>query len=115
MPVEADGRPAPRSDGTSIRVAAAGDVHCHEANRKEIAEAFSKIDGTVDLILLAGDLTTHGEPEQGAVLADDDWQVNRRDELVAAVENGGVRVLDRESMVCHPRGVEVGIVGVKGY
>src|SRR3954453_6601291 len=70
MPVEANGRPAPRHDGESIRVAAAGDVHCSDANRDEIAAAFREVDGTVDLILLAGDLTTHGQPEQGRVLAD---------------------------------------------
>ena len=130
MPVEADGRPAADSAGTSIRVAAAGDIHCHDANRDEIAEAFAKIDGTVDLILLAGDLTTHGEPEQGRVLADacrsletpvvavlgnHDWHVNRRDELVRVIEDGAVRVLDRDWMICRPRGIEVGIVGAKGY
>src|SRR5207248_2796667 len=130
MPVEADGRPAPGSDGTSIRVAAAGDLHCHEANRREVTEAFAKVDGTVDLILLAGDLTTHGEPDQGRVLADacreletpvvavlgnHDWHVNRRDELVGVIEDAGVRVLDRDWLVCHPRGVEVGVVGAKGY
>jgi Icc-related predicted phosphoesterase len=130
MPVEANGRPAPRGDGPSIRIAAAGDVHCSEANRGQIAAAFAEIDRTVDLILLAGDLTTHGEPEQAAVLADacrelgtpvftvlgnHDWQSDSRDELVAVLEDAGITVLDPGHAICRPKDLEVGIVGVKGF
>jgi hypothetical protein len=53
-----------------LRIAAAGDVHCSEDNRDAVRIAFDAIEGEVDVVLLAGDLTTHGEPEQGAVLAD---------------------------------------------
>ena len=53
----------------SIRIAAAGDVHCDERNRDELATAFERVDGTVDAILLAGDLTTYGEVEQAELLA----------------------------------------------
>ena len=43
-----------------IRVAAAGDVHADQPNRDALAAAFRAIDGAVDLVLLAGDLTTYG-------------------------------------------------------
>jgi Icc-related predicted phosphoesterase len=130
MPVEANGRPGPRGDGPRIRIAAAGDVHCSEANRDQIVTAFAEIDGTVDLILLAGDLTTHGEPGQAAVLADacrdletpvftvlgnHDWQSDSRDELVALLEDAGITVLDPGHAICRPKDLEVGIVGVKGF
>ncbi|HYP48830.1 MAG TPA: metallophosphoesterase [Thermoleophilaceae bacterium] len=113
-----------------LRVAAAGDIHCSEQNRDAVATAFDSIDGTVDLILLAGDLTTHGEPEQAAVLADacrdmetpvvavlgnHDLHVNRGDELVEVLREGGIEVLDR-SHTTHSSGErQVGIVGVKGF
>jgi Icc-related predicted phosphoesterase len=105
-------------------------VHCSDANRDQIAAAFAEVDGTVDLILLAGDLTTHGEPDQARVLADacgglttpvfavlgnHDWQTDQRDELVAVLSDAGVTVLDPGFTVCRPRGIEVGIVGVKGF
>jgi uncharacterized protein len=121
---------AAESNGACIRVAAAGDIHCGESNREQIAAAFAEVDGTADLILLAGDLTTHGEPDQGRVLADatrgletpviavlgnHDWHVNRRDELVEAIEDGCVTVLDRDSTVVQLGDVEVGVVGVKGF
>jgi Icc-related predicted phosphoesterase len=82
--------------GGTIRIAAAGDIHCSEPLRDRIVGAFAELRGTVDLILLAGDLTTHGEPEQAAVLADavrdlgipvvavlgnHDYHANRCDEL----------------------------------
>ena len=113
-----------------LRIAAAGDIHCSEQHRDEVFEAFAALDGKVDLVLLAGDLTTHGEPEQGAVLADacaqldvpifavlgnHDWHANRRDELVEALSAGGIRVLDRDWVTCETAGVEVGIAGVKGF
>jgi Icc-related predicted phosphoesterase len=113
-----------------LRIAAAGDIHCSEQHRDEAREAFAALEGKADLVLLAGDLTTHGEPEQGAVLAEacaqldipvfavlgnHDWHANRRDELVQALGEGGIRLLDRDWAVCEASGLEVGIVGVKGF
>src|SRR4051812_47685707 len=130
MAVHHDGKPLPEHEDVTIRVAAAGDVHCADANRAETAAAFAEIDGTVDLILLAGDLTTHGEPEQAKVLADacrdlntpiftvlgnHDWHSDARDELVAVLEDARISVLDPGHAICRPRDVEVGIVGAKGF
>src|ERR1700756_1324892 len=107
-----------------LRIAAAGDIHCAEAHRDEAREAFAALQGKADLVLLAGDLTTHGEPEQGAVLAqaceqlevpvfavlgNHDWHANRRDELAAALEAGGIRLLDRDWGVCEAGGLELGV------
>jgi uncharacterized protein len=130
MPVEANGRPGPPTGGASIKVAAAGDMHCSEANREQTAKAFAEVDGTVDLILLAGDLTTHGEPAQAQVLADackeletpvftvlgnHDWQTDQRDEVVEVLEAAGITVLDPGHAICRPHDIEVGIVGTKGF
>src|SRR3954452_13509510 len=53
-----------------IRIAAAGDVHASEAIRERVETAFERVEDEADVILLAGDLTTTGEPEQAQVLAD---------------------------------------------
>ncbi|HEY2772329.1 MAG TPA: metallophosphoesterase [Solirubrobacteraceae bacterium] len=113
-----------------LRIAAAGDMHCSEGRRDEIRQAFEELRGTADVVLLCGDLTTHGEPEQAAVLADaarlvdipvfavlgnHDWHANRRDELGEALAEGGIRLLDRDWVVCEAGGLELGIVGVKGF
>jgi Icc-related predicted phosphoesterase len=130
MAVHHNGRPAPEHEGATIKVATAGDIHCSEANREATATAFAEIDGTVDAILLAGDLTTHGEPEQAQVLADacrglstpviavlgnHDWHVNRVPEMTKVLEDAGIQLLERDHAILQFQGVEVGIVGVKGH
>lgn len=116
--------------GEVVRIAAAGDIHCSEALREHITHAFRQVATQADLVLLAGDLTTHGDPEQAAVLADacrgidipvlavlgnHDYHSNRCDEVVAALAEGGVRVLQRDTAIHEVNGIEVGIVGAKGF
>jgi uncharacterized protein len=113
-----------------IRVAAAGDVHCSEENRAELEIAFRKIDGTVDLVLLAGDLTTYGEREQAellaeicrplevpiyAVLGNHDWHGDQVEEIVEVLNEAGVHVLERSWAVQEVDGTSVGIAGTKGF
>src|SRR2546423_9961069 len=107
---------------TAIRTAAAGDVHVRESNRDNVAEALRALEGDADLVLVAGDVTTHGEPAQArlfaeicaplsvpvvAVLGNHDMHVNRADEVRAVLEDAGVTVLEREWTVREVRGVEV--------
>jgi Icc-related predicted phosphoesterase len=114
----------------TVTIAAAGDVHCSPERREEIEASFRRIAGEADLVLLAGDLTTHGEPDEAAVLAracrglpvpvvavlgNHDWHAGRRDEVVGVLENGGITVLDRGWTVCELNGTRIGIVGTKGF
>lgn len=120
----------PRKDERPVRLAAAGDVHCDEANRDRLATAFEAIAEDVDLLLLAGDLTTTGEPGQAAALAEicrgldlpvlavlgnHDWHADRRDDLVAALAEGGIDVLDPGHRVVDVRGTLIGVAGAKGF
>ena len=81
-------------------------------------------------MLLAGDLTTHGEPEQAAVLVDavasldvpvvavlgnHDWHSNRQDEVTRILEAAGIAILDRGWTTVDVRGTKVGVVGTKGF
>lgn len=114
----------------TVRLAAAGDIHCSEENRDQVAAGFEEIRGRADLVLLAGDLTTYGEPGEAAVLADivrglelpvyvvlgnHDWHADRADEVTATLREAGIVVLDGESAVAEVRGVRVGIAGTKGF
>jgi uncharacterized protein len=115
----------------AIRIAATGDIHLgRDADRQRWAEAFAGLRDRVDLVLLAGDLTTHGEPEQAAiaavasaeaqapvvtVLGNHDWHSNRANEVRAVLEEAGVVVLDRSHHVVEACGAQVGIAGTKGF
>ena len=117
--------------GRCIRIAAAGDIHCGRASACEhLKPAVQDVASRVDLFLLAGDLTTHGEPEQAAIVADafrdvgvpvlavlgnHDLHVNRPGEFVAEMAKAGVDVLQREHRILDVGGVEVGVVGTKGF
>jgi Icc-related predicted phosphoesterase len=113
-----------------IRVAAAGDVHCDEENREELELAFRRVEGNVDAILLAGDLTTYGELKQGellaeicggieapiyAVLGNHDWHCSEVAEIVAALGDAGVHMVDRGWARQEVDGASLGIAGVKGF
>jgi Icc-related predicted phosphoesterase len=113
-----------------IRIATAGDVHCREAHRDELEAAFTGLRGRADLVLLAGDLTMHGEPAEAAVLAgatrqaglpvfavlgNHDWHAGRQEEIVSVLREAGVTVLERDFAICEVAGVETGIVGAKGF
>jgi Icc-related predicted phosphoesterase len=113
-----------------VRIAAAGDVHASEVTRERVEEAFARVEREADLILLAGDLTTHGDPEQAFVLADacrnltipvcavlgnHDLHSGRGEEIAAICTDAGIHMLDRSSTVCEFDDGEVGIVGTKGF
>jgi uncharacterized protein len=117
-------------NGRPIRIAAAGDIHAEEGVRERLARAFGDLDGSVDLVVLAGDLTTCGDPEEAAVLAgacrglsvpvcavlgNHDWHLNRTHELVSALTDAGIRMLERSSARFDVRGQEIGVVGLKGF
>jgi uncharacterized protein len=113
-----------------IRIAAAGDIHASEATRDRVLRAFDHVADEADVILLAGDLTTTGEPEQAVVLADacrdlpipvftvlgnHDMHAGKQADICALLEEAGVHVLDRSARTCEVAGLELGVVGTKGF
>jgi uncharacterized protein len=114
----------------TLRIAAAGDVHAAEPLREHLTRAFAAVDADCDLVLLAGDLTTHGLPEQAAVLAEacvhmgtpvvavlgnHDYHSGQAAAVAEALDRGGLVVLDRNHTILEIGDLEVGIVGTKGF
>ena len=113
-----------------MRIAAAADIHASDASAERVERAFAELRGEADVVLLAGDLTTSGEPEQAeviaaacrpldvpifAVLGNHDHHANREDELGEVLTRAGIRLLDRECASCEIDGLELGVVGTKGF
>jgi uncharacterized protein len=126
------GRPDDHHAECRIRIAAAGDIHYGERDndRDRAAAAFGALSGRVDLVLLAGDLTTHGEPEQARIVADacrdlgvpvvavlgnHDWHANQAGAVTEVLRDAGIVVLDKGHHVLEICGAEVGVVGAKGF
>jgi uncharacterized protein len=113
-----------------LRIAATGDIHCRDSNREAVVASFAGIDERADLILVAGDLTSHGQLDEAeilceaaaaaqapvyAVLGNHDWHNGEAEAILERLAAGGVKMLERSSAVCQVGDVEVGIVGVKGF
>ena len=114
----------------TVRVAAFGDPHAGVDTAGFLRPALADVAGHADVLLVAGDLTRHGEPDEAAVLADEvcglgvpvvavlgnhDHEGDQEDKVRAVVEDAGVVVLEGESTVLDVRGTRVGIAGAKGF
>jgi Icc-related predicted phosphoesterase len=122
--------PSESTSTPTVRIAAAGDIHCRESRRVEVMRAFAALQGKAHLVLLAGDLTTCGDPAEAAVLAaaceplsipviavlgNHDWHRGHAGEVIQTLEAAGVQILERSSTVREIEGCEVGVVGTKGF
>jgi Icc-related predicted phosphoesterase len=114
----------------TIRVAAAGDIHAEAGERDRVRNAFARAADQADLIVLAGDLTQHGQVDEVSVVADacreleipvvavlgnHDWQSDRPADLARTLAEAGVVVLDRSHTIIPVNGTSVGVAGVKGF
>jgi Icc-related predicted phosphoesterase len=110
-----------------IRVAAMGDVHCTKTSQGALQPLFAQITDAADVLLLCGDFTDYGLPEEARVLAKEitaavkipviavlgnhDYESGQDKELRAILADAGVTVLDGEGCEIHG----VGFAGVKGF
>jgi Icc-related predicted phosphoesterase len=115
-----------------VRIAAVGDVHAgaDAESAARLRAGFTSVADHADLLLLAGDLTRCGHPDEAAVVAgavmraavptaavlgNHDIHADREPEVVAVLEDAGVRVLEGSSTVVDVTGLGVGIAGVNGF
>ncbi|MFJ4863627.1 MULTISPECIES: metallophosphoesterase [unclassified Streptomyces] len=113
-----------------IRVAAVGDIHLGPGSEGLLRPAFETLEDCADLLLLAGDLTRHGTPQEAhvvagevarlpvpviAVLGNHDYQSNRQAAVTRVLAEAGVRVLEGDGVLIDVDGAKVGIAGTKGF
>jgi Icc-related predicted phosphoesterase len=110
-----------------MRIAAVGDLHCSRQSHGTLRGLFAEASAAADVVVLCGDLTDYGLPEEADVLADEltagaavpvvavlgnhDHESDQPDAVRERLEAAGATVLDGE-------GVEidgVGFAGTKGF
>jgi len=109
-----------------VRFAAVGDIHCTKASTGALRGVFAQASEAADALLLCGDLTDYGLPEEARVLADElaaanvpivavlgnhDFESDAQDEVCRILTDAGVHMLDGEACEVHG----VGIAGAKGF
>jgi Icc-related predicted phosphoesterase len=112
--------------GDVVRIAALGDLHCSRTSQGAFQALFARAAESADLLLLAGDLTDYGLPEEArilareltavrapvvAVLGNHDFESARSDEVRQILTEAGTTVLDGDAFETHG----IGIAGVKGF
>jgi Icc-related predicted phosphoesterase len=113
-----------------IRVAAVGDIHMGPDSQGLLRPAFDTLPDCADLLLLAGDLTRHGTPEEArvvaqevrglpvpvvAVLGNHDHHDEQPEKVTGILQEAGVTVLEGEGAVLECGGTRVGVAGTKGF
>ena len=113
-----------------IRIAAVGDVHFAADSRGRLRGRLEAEGASPDLVLLAGDLTRRGNPEEAQVLADElasfpvpvvavlgnhDYHCGQELAIRDVLEAAGVRVLEGGIARVDVRGTSVAVAGVKGF
>jgi Icc-related predicted phosphoesterase len=110
----------------AVRVAALGDLHCTKSSSGAFQTLFASVSESADLLLIAGDLTDYGLPEEArvlareltairipivAVLGNHDFESGKSEEVRQIIADAGVTVLDGDA--CEIQGI--GIAGAKGF
>jgi Icc-related predicted phosphoesterase len=113
-----------------IRVAAVGDLHFSEDSRDRFRDHWNNLHQVADVFLLAGDLSTHGNPDQIRILVDElqdvqipivavlgnhDYHEDKADLVRGVLEEAGVVVLEGESVIITIGDLRLGIAGTKGF
>jgi Icc-related predicted phosphoesterase len=111
----------------TLRIAAVGDIHTRKNSAGQLQPLFTAASQQADVLLLCGDLTDYGTPEEAKILARDlttslriptiavlgnhDFESNQQDEVVKILSDAGVVILDGDSHEING----VGFAGVKGF
>src|SRR5881275_1065135 len=109
-----------------MRIAAVGDLHFSPQRYDPLRESLSHVRDNADVLLLAGDLTNYGTPQEMesllnalvrirvpivAVLGNHDYESGREQELMRMMTEEGVKVLDGTAYERDG----VGFAGCKGF
>lgn len=113
--------------GKKMRIAATADVHYGKHSKGKLQELFTTVSREADVLLMCGDLTDYGLPEEAELLAADiraylripiigvlgnhDFESGQQDAVTKVMEEAGVEMLDGESVEIDG----VGFAGVCGF
>jgi len=115
---------------SQVRVAAVGDVHFGLDSAGRLRPHLKALAEQADVLLLAGDLTKCGHPDEArvlaaeldplpvptvAVLGNHDYHADEEAAVAKLVEEVGVRVLEGDATVIDVGGCRLGVAGVKGF
>lgn len=115
-----------REPSKRMRIAAVGDLHVTKESGGRLRPIFAQLEGKADVLLLCGDLTDYGLPEEAHVLARElsvlkipmlgvlgnhDYESGHVEKVVEILSEAGLRLLDGDTHEID----DVGFAGAKGF
>jgi Icc-related predicted phosphoesterase len=110
-----------------VRLAAVGDLHIKKTSQGALQPLLAPVNDQADVLLLCGDLTDYGLPEEATILAKEltsvvripilavlgnhDYESGQHPEVCRILSEAGVKLLDGEATEVHG----VGFAGAKGF
>ena len=110
-----------------VRVAAISDVHCGVSSQGMYHDLFAEINENADVLVICGDLTDYGLPEEARILAKEltnairiptigvlgnhDFESGKEAEISRIFTDAGMKILDGESHEV----LGIGFAGVTGF
>lgn len=109
-----------------MRIAATADLHFTPQSYEKLKEQFERVRDEADVLVVAGDLTNYGHPDEMepllnvlvrlrlptvVVLGNHDYESEKQEELCRMLVAGGIKVLDGSSYERDG----VGFAGTKGF
>lgn len=109
-----------------VRIGAMADLHCAKDSRGQLQPLLAQVAASVDVLLLGGDLTDYGLPEEAHILAHElsgakvplvgvlgnhDYQSDKQEEVRQILTDAGVKMLDGDAWEFQG----IGIAGAKGF
>jgi Icc-related predicted phosphoesterase len=110
----------------AVRLAAVGDLHVKKTSQGLLAPLLAQVNEQADVLLLCGDLTDYGLPEEASILAKElstvripmiavlgnhDFESGQEAEVTRILCEAGVKVLDGEAIEIDG----IGFAGAKGF
>jgi Icc-related predicted phosphoesterase len=115
------------TDKQVVRLAAVGDLHVKKSSQGQLQPLLAPVNDRADMLLLCGDLTDYGLPEEASILAKEltavvripilavlgnhDYESGQHPEVCRILSEAGVKVLDGEATEV----LGLGIAGAKGF
>ena len=115
------------ANNRTVRIAAVGDLHFAQTLDISVRDMLSRAGREAEVLLLCGDLTDHGLPEEAhglareihssvgipivAVLGNHDFESGKQEEVKKILAETGIKVLDGDAVEV----AGVGFAGLKGF
>lgn len=118
------------SKNEKLKIAAIADIHARDTSRGMFKDIFADMSANADIVLLCGDLTDFGKPEEAEILASElqhcnvpilavlgnhDYHNSMQREVLHILQEGSVNFVHSIEYIYEKNNKQYGFTGAKGF